>query len=299
MKRTIGMLMFLLLTALGIGTLFGHRANSDTTDNQRLSFAEMTILKKGTLADNKEYTGPQTVKGLMAAFDDTYNNNHSKTEVRVFRKAKTGNVILSGIYMLTLGDTNLSPNIHSVEGEEVIDQLTPTEIEARYPRAEWLQLLLDRGITIENFHEYASYLSKRYTLAFLEDNPNLRKSVPIGIPATDNWNTYKAAYIDKLVKEHAKTRQVAEQVAQIKVKVENAKVQLERGKTQIERAKKQFNSQSLKNATQQLESVKKQLENAREQLKKAREQVERVREVLERSRRPKRIVKTRKSYPPL
>ena len=299
MKRTIGMLMFLLLTALGIGTLFGHRANSDTTDNQRLSFAEMTVLKKGMLADNKEYTGPQTVKGLMAAFDDTYNNNHSKTEIRVFRKAKTGNVILSGIYMLTLGDTNLSPNIHSVEGEKAIDQLTPTEIEARYPRAEWLQLLLDRGITIENFHEYASYLSKRYTLAFLEDNPNLRKRVSIGIPATDNWNTYKAAYIDKLVKEHAKTRQVAEQVAQIKVKVENAKVQLERGKTQIERAKKQFNSQSLKNATQQLESVKKQLENAREQLKKAREQVERVREVLERSRRPKRIVKTRKSYPPL
>ena len=322
MKRTIGILMFLLLTVLGIGTLFGHRANSEivfsncqlvlegnsvgtlfghranleSTDTQGLSFAEITVLKKGALADTKEYTGPQTVKKLMAAFDDTYNNNHSKTVVRVFRKV--GNVT-SGVYLLTSGDVNLPPKIDSADREVASSQLTPTEIEARYPRAAWLQLLLDKGITIENFHEYASYLSKRHTLAFLEDNPKLRKSVPLGIPATDNWNTYKAAYIDKLVKEHTKMRRVAAQVAKVKIQVENAKVQLERSKTQIERAKQHFNSQPLKDATKQLENVKKQLENAREQLKNTQEQLERVRDVLERSKRPKRIVKTRKSYPPL
>jgi len=110
----------------------------------------------------------------MKALDSDYNRGHSKTEVSVSQK---------------VGD---------VETTKYSSNLTLSEIDARYPRAEWLQLLLDRGITIENFHDYSRYLSKRHTLAFLEDNPDLWSTGIHDIPPTDDWETYKAAYIDKL-----------------------------------------------------------------------------------------------------
>ena len=55
-------------------------------------------------------------------------------------------------------------------------------------------------------------LSKRYTLALLEDNPDLQKLGILGIPPTDDWETYKAAYINKLVNDHTKIQESAEQI---------------------------------------------------------------------------------------
>ncbi len=167
------------------------------------------------------------------------------------------------------GKVNLSNIIDSVDGKRHVSQFTNEEIDARYPRAAWLQILLDKGITIENFGEYASYLSKRHTLAFLEDNPNLRNARILGIPPTDDWETYKAAYIDKLEMDYANLRKAAEQVEQSKEKVERAKVLAEQAKAQAERVKKMFNSQ-------QLESVRKQLENARKQIEHLQETLERL-----------------------
>ena len=126
-----------------------------------------------------KYTGSQDVRELMEALDAGYNRGHSKTEV------------------------SLS---HTVNNEKISysSNLTEYEIDARYPRAEWLQMLLERGITVENFGDYSRYLLKRHTLALLEDNPNLWQSEILDIPSTDNWETYKAAYIDKLIKDHTK-----------------------------------------------------------------------------------------------
>ena len=131
---------------------------------------------------SKKYIGPQNAQEIIDALDSDYNSGLLRAEVSVFR---------------TIGEKEITT--HSSD-------LTMREIDDRYPRAEWLQLFLDRGITIENFHDYSVHLLKRHTLAFLEDNPNLRHLGIPGIPPTDDWETYKAAYVDKLVKDHRESR---------------------------------------------------------------------------------------------
>ena len=169
----------------------------------------------------KKYTGSQNAQELMKALDADYNKGHAKTEVSVSSKG-TG-----------------------IEAESYSSNLTISEIDARYPRGEWLQLLLERGIIIGNFYEYASNLSQRHALALLEDNPNLWQSGVLDIPPTDDWETYKAAYIDKLVE------------------IERTKVEIERSKEQIERTKVQI-EQDLEHARKRIEGAEAALERVKE-----------------------------------
>ncbi|MDE0481883.1 MAG: hypothetical protein OXI67_04825 [Candidatus Poribacteria bacterium] len=323
MKRKHTIRFFSILTVLGIAIFFGSQANPETADNPGgFSMVEMTKLTKDALSNAEEYNGPQTVQALMEAFDETYNRNHLKTAVIIYRKTDGGTVSASvlttsevnlshkidsvgkkrhvsqftneeidtqhqqidwlkmrlndgaSIKLSGEGKINLSHIIDSVDGKRHVSQFTNEEIDARYPRAAWLQMLLDKGITIGHFGEYASYLSKRHTLAFLKDNPNLRNAVILDILPTDNWETYKAAYIDKLANEHAKLQKAAEQVErakervehaqvvveQAKERVENAKRLAEQAKAQAERVKNKFNSQQLENVKRQIEHLRKTLE---------------------------------------
>ena len=125
--------------------------------------------------NHQKYTGPRNAYELMQALNADYNRGHSKTEVNIHRKGV-------GIKTINYDST-----------------YTEREIDARYAREEWLQRLLDGGVTIASFGDYAHYLSKRHTLALLEDNPTLRQLGILDIPPTADWETYKAAYIDKLV----------------------------------------------------------------------------------------------------
>ncbi len=125
--------------------------------------------------DHKKYTGSPNARELMQALNADYNRGHSKTEVSIHRK-----------------DTGIKTTNYD-------STFTEREIDARYAREEWLQPLLDRGVTIENLGDYSRYLSKRHTLALLEDNPNLWQLGIFDIPPTKDWEIYKAAYIDKLV----------------------------------------------------------------------------------------------------
>ena len=165
---------------------------------------------------DKKYAGPQNVQELMKALDEDYNKGCPKIEVSI-------------------------PKVIGVETKSYRSNFTTSEIDARYPRQEWLQTLLDRGIIIENFQEYASYLSKRHTLALLEDNQDLRQSGVLDIPPTDDWETYKTAYIKKLVNDHTKIREAVKQVERSKKVVERTKAQIEqskaRAKLAIERSK--------------------------------------------------------------
>lgn len=193
---------------------------------------------------SKQYSGPQTAQGLMKALDADYNRGHSKTEVSVSGKVSD------------IGIAKSSSN------------LTLSEIDVRYPRVEWLQLLLDGGITIKNFDAYAYYLSKRHTLAFLEDTPNLWRAGIHDIPPTNDWETYKVAYVDKLIRGRAKKQEIRGQI-------ERTKAQMERHKIRVERAKKEHYSQQLEDAQKQLEHAQKQLEHAWEQFERAREALDR------------------------
>ncbi|MCE2416343.1 hypothetical protein J4G07_20360 [Candidatus Poribacteria bacterium] len=244
--------MLTLLITLGFATLFGFQANSQTVN----SFIE-SIEARGPAPDTtpEEYTGPRTVKGLMNAFDTAYNQRYSKA--RVIALCEDGVVYSSEL---------------AISGE----------IDARHSRVEWLQMLLQRGITIENFNDYRVYLSKRHTLAFLEDNPDLQKIGFLGMPLTDDQAAYKVAYIDKLV---------AKQIERLKKKVEDTKKRIGRVKKKVERAKEQSHSQ-------QFEYVK-QLEEARKQLKRAQETLERFQKPTSPSQQPNRNMRKRSPYPPL
>lgn len=94
--------------------------------------------------------------------------------------------------------------------EGISSQFTLTEIDARYPRNTWLQLLLERNIIIENLANYFFLMGHRYQLAFWEDNPYLWETEIQGVSSTEAWEAYKTAYIDELIRyytEYQKSRE--------------------------------------------------------------------------------------------
>ncbi|MDE0481885.1 MAG: hypothetical protein OXI67_04835 [Candidatus Poribacteria bacterium] len=249
MKRKIVMPMFTLLIVMGFAFFFASQADSFT-----FSFGETTEFKQIPPDLPEEYSGPQTVQALMNIFDAEYNRVHLRTTITI------------------------SADKHSQSSK-----FTNEEIDARYPRGEWLKTLLDKGFTIQNFRKYAYCLSKRHILAFLEDNPDFWKTgfhgmtVLSDMPVTDDWETYKAAYFDKLANKHLKKiRKAAEQAEQAKEQAESVKNLAEQVKEQAEQVKERAERVKNKFNSQQLENVRKQIENAKEQIERLRETLERL-----------------------
>lgn len=85
------------------------------------------------------------------------------------------------------------------------------EIAEKYPQDEWIQMLLDKGITIENSADFFWYQEPRRALVGIENDPSWWTSGAFGIPSTDDWETYKNAYIEKKLWQHELS------LAQIKV----------------------------------------------------------------------------------
>ncbi len=224
MRSTFHNIGLPLITVLGLAIFWGGCAYSFThryeTGSSDMMLRESAQFEWGGLHVNEEYNGPQNAQELMKAFDTNYNSGYSKTEVRVFRK---------------------------VAGKETTDyssEFTVSEIDTRYPRAAWLQMLLDRGITIENFHEYSRYLLKRHTLVLIEDNPNLQQRRILDIPPTDDWETYKEAYINQLVKDYdeqqEKKRNAAERTERTKADIEHDQVKIENSRSHLGHTTKQI-----------------------------------------------------------
>ncbi len=252
MTRKNAVRMFTILIVLGFTTFFAFQANSQTVN----TFIELIEARHPAPDTTPEkYKGSQTVNGLMNAFDAAYNQKYSKAKVIALCE---GGVVYSSELAIS------------------------GEIDARHSRVEWLQMLLQRGITIEDFDDYRIYLSKRHTLAFLEDNPDLRKIGFRGMPLTDDPEAYKVAYIDKLV---------VKRVEDHKKQMERAKKRIESAKERIARAKKQPNPK-------QVEHARKQIEHATKQLRRAREALERFQNPIPRQQ-PNRNMRKRSPYPPL
>ena len=246
--------MLTFLTVVGIVTFSGNQVNAKThtfIESIEGRSTPDTIPEKYP----EEYDGPQTVKGLMNAFDAAYNQKFSKAKV------------------VAVWDGVVYSSELAIRGE----------IDARHSRVEWLQMLLQRGITIEDFNDYRIYLSKRHTLAFLEDNPDLRKIGFRGMPLVDDPEAYKVAYIDELV---------AKRIEDHKKQMVRAKKRIERAEERIARAKKHPN-------LKQVEHARKQIEDATKQLRRAQEALERFQNPASSPQKPKwnRIKKS--TYPAL
>ena len=295
-------LPFLAVLGLAIllwGGTYAYTQSSETGSSKTHIKSE-SIEFTSTPSSYKRYTGPQNAQEVMKALDEDYNKALSK------RLPETKVIISDGSLVIRNGEILEQPETTTYSSD-----LTISEIDARYPRAEWLQLLLDKGVTIDSSDEYASLLAERYLLALLEDNPDLYEAGYRGIPPTDDWETYKAAYIKKLVSKHTKIRAAAKQIERSKKIVERSKAQIEQSKEQIERSKAQIERSreqvklavkrskesivramtQLERSIEQLEGAQKalnsqQLEHIRKQLEHARKQIERAQEALERPEEP-------------
>ncbi len=73
-----------------------------------------------------------------------------------------------------------------------------SEIDRIYPPQQWIQSILDRGLTIQNAAEYSEYMRIRGGLITIENDPQFRemRSRSLGIPASD-IEALKTAHLEK------------------------------------------------------------------------------------------------------
>ena len=112
----------------------------------------------------EEYTGPQTVEALMEAFDTRYSSPTVNTK------------------WSTVSETSFGEKRHL--------EFTLVDMDAKYPREEWLQLLINKGIMIQNFEAYNEYLNVRSDLILKEFHTK------------DDWETVKVKYIDTHIQKY-------------------------------------------------------------------------------------------------
>ena len=70
------------------------------------------------------------------------------------------------------------------------------KVDEKYPRAEWLAILLEKGVMFGDYGDYSLFMNERWNLVSFEENGQWRWGVK-GVPQTDDWETFKAAYVDR------------------------------------------------------------------------------------------------------
>jgi len=80
-------------------------------------------------------------------------------------------------------------------------RITPetSEWDVHYPRDEWVQMLLDKGVFFENRSDYDQYLDMRGYIIEAESHPEWWNSGRRGVERVDNFEDYKDAYIRRRV----------------------------------------------------------------------------------------------------
>ncbi|RKU14844.1 hypothetical protein C6501_07695 [Candidatus Poribacteria bacterium] len=89
------------------------------------------------------------------------------------------------------------------------EMLVYPEIDEKYPQSEWVQMLLNRGIVIEDFADYSGYLSARQNLVYFENNPIIWQSGETGNLPTEDWETFKASFIDRHIWQYQQLKAAA------------------------------------------------------------------------------------------
>ena len=76
------------------------------------------------------------------------------------------------------------------------------DLDAHYPRAEWLQRVLDKGGIIKDSGDYMYYLDMRGRLLRNQENPDEWRSGKYGIPITTDFDEYTEGFIQRKVWEN-------------------------------------------------------------------------------------------------
>ena len=80
--------------------------------------------------------------------------------------------------------------------DETYDRPNLTKVDEKYPRAEWLAMLLDKGVIFGDYGDYSLFMNERWNLVSFEENGHWRWGGE-GLPQMDDWETFEAAYIDR------------------------------------------------------------------------------------------------------
>ena len=81
------------------------------------------------------------------------------------------------------------------------------EVDKMFPRAEWLERLLTKGVTIENYSEFSGLLNARWSLYYdAERGPEKWASGKAGIAPAHDWETYQENFIERRI---WKTKQIS------------------------------------------------------------------------------------------
>jgi hypothetical protein len=87
-----------------------------------------------------------------------------------------------------------------------------SEFDEHYPKAVWLQRILDKGAVFEKDSDYGYYLSEvRRELIELKAKPDEWRSGSRGIPPTSNFEDYKEGYIERKIWENNITNKVSKE----------------------------------------------------------------------------------------
>ncbi len=256
---------------------------------------------------SKEYIGPQTAQALMSTFDKPYDRKHSRTIVTVFSRASIAEIKrneMMGIHAWS--------ELLSKEGVPIT--FKDREIEARYPRAAWLQLLLERGVTIESLIDYFLCMAHRHQLAFLEDSPHLWQTEVHGTSATEAWETYKADYTDRFVRYYTRNWKPPAEAAGKRLEASKSRIPKVPNVPKIPQIP-QFHSEPEKTPLSPLQRLVTQLEQTVEDLERqnrwdaagqVKEVLEHIKKALEHNKttkpstkEPNRNEKKKSRYPPL
>ena len=299
------------LFGLQAGPIVFERSITWVPAGDRWDPSQMALVRaefnEGISYGAKEYAGPQTVQALMDTFDEAYNRKHSRTVVTVFSKSSIAEIKpdeMMGIHAWS--------ELLSTEG--ISNAFKGTEIEARYPRTAWLQLLLERGIAIESLIDYFFCMAHRHQLAFLEDSPHLWKTETHGTSAIDAWETYKADYIDRFIRYYTRNWKVSAEAAGKRLAAARSRIPKVANVPTIPQIP-QLHSEPEETALSPLQRLVNQLEQTVENLERqnkwdaseqVKEALEHIKKILERdkttkpsTKEPNRGEKKKSRYPPL
>ena len=78
-----------------------------------------------------------------------------------------------------------------------------TRADQYYPRAEWIQMLLNRGVTFKDRGNYSALLEDRWALVHAKDKPSYKADLSVSYrPTNDSWEALEDAYIEGSIKHH-------------------------------------------------------------------------------------------------
>ena len=177
MNRKYAIFAILVLTILGGGLFFIWQTNQKTESRKPLSSYPSVIITPESGTGDQVAATEKGSEGIL---------NTSNGQVAVDAASKPKWRQHHGSQTVAA----LMESFHEEYGANWMDE--------KYPPAEWLQLVLNRGGIIQDYGQYTGYLNVRSLLIHDEKYSEMWKNGHyVGIPATDDWETYKLAFVDR------------------------------------------------------------------------------------------------------